>query len=186
MKIKNMILVSIFAVLSALGARLMIPVPFVPFTLQTLICMLAGIILGPRLGAASMALYMLMGLAGIPVFTSAAGPGAVLAPSFGYVIGFIAGAWVSGAVTAFFRRSAGGLSVAKYFTAAMAGVLFVYAIGVVYLYFILNYAIQAGGTGVWKVLSIGLFSTIGGDVVKAAAAALIADRLEKSGALKNS
>ena len=56
MKIKNMILVSIFAVLSALGARLMIPVPFVPFTLQTLICMLAGIILGPRLGAASMAL----------------------------------------------------------------------------------------------------------------------------------
>lgn len=179
-----MILISIFAVLSALGARLMIPVPFVPFTLQTLVCMLAGLILGPKLGAASMALYMLMGLVGIPVFTSSAGPGAVFAPSFGYIIGFIAGAWVSGSAADFFRRRDGSVSVLQFFIAAFAGVLCVYVVGVVYLYFILNYVVQAGGAGLWKVLSIGLFSTIGGDVIKAAVAAVIAARLEKNGTLK--
>lgn len=66
MKIKPMIEISVFAVLTAVGARMMVPVPFVPFTLQTLICMLAGLLLGPKRGAASQALYMVMGLIGIP------------------------------------------------------------------------------------------------------------------------
>ena len=66
MKIKSMAEISLFAVLSAVGARIMIPVPFVPFTLQTLVCMLAGFALGARKGAASQLLYMLMGLVGIP------------------------------------------------------------------------------------------------------------------------
>ena len=97
MKIKSMAEISLFAVLSAVGARIMIPVPFVPFTLQTLVCMLAGFALGARKGAASQLLYMLMGLVGIPVFTSAAGPAAVFMPSFGYIPGFVCCAWICGA-----------------------------------------------------------------------------------------
>ena len=50
MKIKSMAEISLFAVLSAVGARIMIPVPFVPFTLQTLVCMIAGFALGARKG----------------------------------------------------------------------------------------------------------------------------------------
>ena len=98
MKIKSMAEISLFAVLSAVGARIMIPVPFVPFTLQTLVCMLAGFALGARKGAASQLLYMLMGLVGIPVFTSAAGPAAVFMPSFGYIPGFVCCAWICGAL----------------------------------------------------------------------------------------
>ncbi|MEG1912308.1 MAG: biotin transporter BioY [Cloacibacillus sp.] len=183
MKIKSMVLVSIFAVLSAVGARLMIPVPFVPFTLQTLVCMLAGFVLGPRLGAAAMALYMLMGLIGIPVFTSTAGPAAILAPSFGYIIGFIGCAWICGALSERFARGGRRVSKLQYFAAAMAGVIFVYVVGVAYLYVILNWYLRAANAGVWRVLSIGFFATIGGDVIKAALAAFIAERLKKSGAL---
>ena len=94
MKIKTMIQISLFAVMTAIGARLTIPVPILPFTLQTMFAMLAGLVLGKKKGAASQLLYMLMGLAGIPVFTSVCGPAALFAPSFGYIIGFVLCAYV--------------------------------------------------------------------------------------------
>ena len=178
MKIKAMIEISIFAVLTAVGARLMVPVPFVPFTLQTLVCMLAGLLLGPKRGAASQALYMAMGLIGIPVFTSAAGPAAVLMPSFGYILGFIGCAWLSGCLRDMFFKKYGSVTRLQYFAAAMAGVAVVYLIGVAYLYVILNFWVKSGGATFFKVLSIGFFSTIAGDAAKAALAAVIARRLE--------
>lgn len=185
MKIKAMIEISIFAVLTAVGARLMVPVPFVPFTLQTLVCMLAGLLLGPKRGAASQALYMAMGLIGIPVFTSAAGPAAVLMPSFGYILGFIGCAWLSGCLRDMFLKKYGSVTRLQYFAAAMAGVVVVYLIGVAYLYVILNFWVKSGGATIFKVLSIGFFSTIAGDAAKAALAAVIARRLEAGGVFRN-
>ena len=178
MKIKAMIEISIFAVLTAVGARLMVPVPFVPFTLQTLVCMLAGLLLGPKRGAASQALYMAMGLIGIPVFTSAAGPAAVLMPSFGYILGFIGCAWLSGCLRDMFLKKYGSVTRLQYFAAAMAGVVVVYLIGV-------NFWVKSGGATIFKVLSIGFFSTIAGDAAKAALAAVIARRLEAGGVFRN-
>ncbi|WP_084758018.1 biotin transporter BioY [Defluviitalea phaphyphila] len=69
---KNLILVGIFAALTAVGAFIKIPIPYVPFTLQYLFCALAGIILGSKLGALSQIIYVAVGLAGVPVtiFTS--------------------------------------------------------------------------------------------------------------------
>ena len=173
MKIKSMAEISLFAVLSAVGARIMIPVPFVPFTLQTLVCMLAGFALGARKGAASQLLYMLMGLVGIPVFTSAAGPAAVFMPSFGYIPGFVCCAWICGALA---ERM-----FARYFAAALLGVAATYAAGVAYLYVILNFWVQQEGATFFKVLSIGFLSTAGGDVVKAAVAATAAVKLSRAG-----
>ncbi len=180
MKIKTMIEVSIFAVLTAVGARLIVPLPLVPFTLQTLVCMLAGLLLGPRKGAASQALYMAMGLIGIPVFTAAAGPAAVLMPSFGYIIGFIGCAWLCGRLRDMFLERYGSVTRLQCFAAAMAGVAVVYIIGVAYLYAILNFWVKSGGATFFKVLSIGFLSTIGGDVVKAGLAAAIAVRLRSA------
>ena len=139
MKIKAMIEISIFAVLTAVGARLMVPVPFVPFTLQTLVCMLAGLLLGPKRGAASQALYMAMGLIGIPVFTSAAGPAAVLMPSFGYILGFYRLRLAERLFARHVFQKYGSVTRLQYFAAAMAGVAVVYLIGVAYLYVILNF-----------------------------------------------
>lgn len=181
MKIKSMAEISLFAVLSAVGARLMIPFPFVPFTLQTLVCMLAGFTLGARKGAASLLLYILMGLAGIPVFTSAAGPAAVFTPTFGYLWGFVCCAWICGALSEFMRARYGEPGFTRYFAAALLGVAATYVVGVAYLYVILNFWVQQEGATFFKVLSIGFLSTAGGDVVKAAVAAAVAVKLQRAG-----
>lgn len=181
MKIKQMIQISMFAILSAVGARLMVPVPFVPFTLQTLVAILAGLLLGPKLGAASQALYMLMGLIGLPVFTSASGPAALLMPSFGYIVGFIGCAWTSGRAAELFRARYGAVTRLQYFIAAMAGIMVTYVLGVACLYAIMNLWVKQGGMTFFKVLSIGFFSTIGGDVIKSLLAALLAERLNRGG-----
>ena len=70
-KTKQLVFCSLFTALIAVGAFIKIPVPVVPFTLQYLFTMLAGLILGPRLGTISVTAYMLLGLAGLPIFTEA-------------------------------------------------------------------------------------------------------------------
>lgn len=87
-----------FAVLITVGAYIKVPVPVVPFTLQLLFTTLAGLLLGSRLGATSVVLYIVMGLAGLPVFATGGGLGYVLEPSFGYLVGFAAAAWVTGRI----------------------------------------------------------------------------------------
>ena len=62
-KTKQLVFCSLFTALIAVGAFIKIPVPVVPFTLQYLFTMLAGLILGPRLGTISVTAYMLLGLA---------------------------------------------------------------------------------------------------------------------------
>ena len=88
-----------FALLTWAGARIAVPLPFtpVPGTLQTLAVLLAGLFLGARAGAASQVLYLSVGLAGIPVFAlPGAGPGYLLGPTGGYLLGFALAAWVTG------------------------------------------------------------------------------------------
>lgn len=185
MTVKDMAQISIFAVLTAAGARLMVPVPVVPFTMQTLVCMLAGLVLGSRRGAASQALYMFMGLAGIPVFTGGGGLGAVFSPSFGYIVGFIACAWISGRLLEIRRKSGLGVSKGYCLAAALCGAAAVYAVGLVHLYVIMNFWMPGNGMSLFKVLSIGFLSTAGGDVIKAFIASAIAWRLERTGLFAN-
>ena len=68
----------------------------VPITGQTLGVMLVGSALGMRRGAAALVTYLLVGLAGAPVFAGGGGPAYVTAPSFGYLIGFVAAAAIAG------------------------------------------------------------------------------------------
>ncbi len=181
MKTKEMAQISIFAVLTAVSARVMIPIPIVPFTLQTLVCMLAGLVLGSRRGAASQALYMLMGLIGIPVFTGGGGLGSILTPSFGYIIGFIACAWISGRFMESLCQKGLPITKKEYFLSGLSGIAAVYTIGLVHLYVIMNFWMPGNGMPLFKVFAVGLFSTIGGDILKAFLAAVIAERLNKTG-----
>ncbi len=96
MKTRDMIMVSIFAVLTAIGAFIKIPIPYVPFTLQWLFCAISGIVLGAKLGALSQILYVVMGLIGIPIFTEGGGLYYIFKPTFGYLIGFIVASFVIG------------------------------------------------------------------------------------------
>ena len=87
---------ALFAALMVAGAYIEIPLPVMPITFQTVFAVLSGLMLGWKKGMIAMATYAIMGLIGIPVFTNGGGIFYVIKPSFGYILGFIAGAGVAG------------------------------------------------------------------------------------------
>lgn len=170
-KTKDLILCALFAALIAVGAFLRIPIPVVPFTLQYLFTMLAGLLLGGKRGATSVLVYIFMGLAGLPVFVEGGGISYLLKPSFGYIIGFAVGAYVTGMIA---HRTAhpgyGTLLVANF-----AGLAIVYLFGMVYYYLMSNFYL---GTpiGLWPLFLYCFLLTIPGDIVLCIAGAGIAKR----------
>lgn len=95
-----------FALLTALGARVVVPVPGtpVPFTFQVVAVLLAGYLLGPRWGAASQAAYLAAGAAGLPAFAAGGGLGYLLGPTGGYLLAYPAAAAVVGLAASRSRR----------------------------------------------------------------------------------
>src|SRR5881398_1055390 len=91
-----------FALALAAASQVAIPLPFtpVPITLQPLVVVLAGLMLGPVAGAASMVLYLAAGAAGLPVFAPIGAPGIArfFGPTGGYLIAYPAAAFVAGAL----------------------------------------------------------------------------------------
>ena len=81
-EIKEMVLCALFVALIAAGAFIKIPVPVVPFTLQYLFTMLAGLLLGGRWGLVSVGVYIILGLAGLPGFAQRGGIGYLFQPRF--------------------------------------------------------------------------------------------------------
>lgn len=157
---KNLILVSMFAALTAVGAFIRIPLPFVPFTLQFLFCGLAGIILGSRLGALSQILYVGMGLLGLPVFTQGGGINYIFQPTFGYLLGFILAAYAIGKM----KESVKNITYAKTVGIFFAGLLLIYLLGVPYLYLISNIYLGKAMT-MYSALFYGFITTVAGDLV---------------------
>lgn len=172
MKPKHIIFAGLFAALTAIGAFIKIPLPYVPLTLQVFFCLLAGILLGARTGLLSQIVYIAVGLIGLPVFTAGGGPGYVLNPTFGYLAGLIVCAFVVGILSQRLTK----ITVTKLFLINILGVLIIYAAGVPYLYLIKNLYLGAE-TPLSKVLYGGFLITIPGDVLKSYLAALIGVRL---------
>lgn len=127
MKLKDQLLIPLFTALITVGAYIRVPVPVCPFTLQFLFTTLAGILLGARRGAASVLLYLALGLLGVPVFTGGGGIGYVLQPTFGYLIGFVLGAALTG-----FLAHRKAPTMPRLLLAGFAGLLVVYACGMAY------------------------------------------------------
>lgn len=101
-KVFKLTLGAMFVALTAIGANITSIVPFlvvggVPITLQTFFAVLAGLVLGSRLGAFTMFAYMCLGLVGVPVFAQFKGGfSMILAPTFGFIISFIFVAYIAG------------------------------------------------------------------------------------------
>ncbi len=93
---RRVLAVSAFALATALGAHVAVPLAPVPVTLQTLFVILAGAMLGPSLGAASQMAYLAMGVAGMPVFAGGFGLAYLAGPTGGYLLAFPATAFVAG------------------------------------------------------------------------------------------
>ncbi len=161
---------ALFTSLMIVGAFVKIPFPFVPLTFQTAFAVLAGLLLGPKKGAISVGCYMLLGLIGIPVFTSGGGIGYVMLPSFGYIIGFVAAAAVAGFSIKFCKRPA------IYMLIALAAVAVNYIVGIAYfiaVWQISGYENLASALITYNVLYIPK------DVVLAAIAAIVAIKLNR-------
>jgi len=164
--------ISIFAALiAALGLPGAITVGStgVPITLQTLGVMLAGGILGARKGVLSVAVFLVLTTAGLPLLAGGrGGVGIWTAPSAGYLIGFLAGAYVVGLLTA--------RILPKYplwqgiLVNLLGGALVIYLFGVTWL------GIRAGfGPAI-----TGVFAYLPGDVLKAVVAALVVKQVHRS------
>lgn len=137
-KTKNLIYCSLFTALIAIGAFIKIPVPVVPFTLQFLFTTLAGLLLGSKRGTISVVAYMLLGLVGLPIFSEGGGFWYIFKPSFGYIVGFCVGTFVTGLMAEKMKEK----TVPRYIVANFTGLLIVYAMGMVYYYIICNYVID--------------------------------------------
>ena len=138
-KINKITLVAMFAALAAIGAFIRVPFPMLSFTLQILFTTMAGLLLGGELGALSVGVYILLGLIGLPIFTGGGGPAYVLQPSFGYLLGMIAGAFVTGKLT---QTKDGKPSFLRIILACYAGLLVIYLIGVPYLYLVCRFHLE--------------------------------------------
>lgn len=169
---RMLVLSALFTALVAVGAFIRIPIPMWPFTLQTLFTTMAGLLLGPRYGTLACTAYMVLGLVGLPIFTGGGGPQYIFQPTFGCIIGFALGALVSGLIV----QRATKRNFAVYAAAALAGVVVVYVIGMIWFWgvkaFYLNDPI-----GMWTLFVTCFVPTIGVDIVKALAAAALAARL---------
>lgn len=131
-KTLNMTLCAMFTALIAVGAFIRIPLPSLPITLQTFFVLLSGLILGGKRGAVSSGLYMILGLAGLPVFTEGGGFSYILKPSFGYIAGFVAGSFITGKIS----ETVKGVSFKRNIIAGLVGLAVIYAIGISYCCFI--------------------------------------------------
>lgn len=119
------------AAITALTARITIPLPFtpVPITLQTLAVVLSGLILGARGGAAVQLTYLGLVALGLPLDASGLGSAAFFGPTAGYLVGFVPAAFVAGWLADRFSvRNWGGN-----FVAAAAGMLVIYLVGASWL-----------------------------------------------------
>ena len=174
--IREVIFAGLFAALITVGTFIRIPIGADFYTLQFLFTLLAGLILGEKLGTMSVALYVLMGLIGIPVFASGGGIGYLFKPTFGYLAGFIIQAWFCGK----FSRSLSNVNFKNLFAVNLIGMLIVYAIGMSRLYIVSNYVIDAPIT-LWVLFIDSFVLQVLPDGILCALAAILALRLKKAG-----
>lgn len=137
MKLKDLIKTSLFVVLMIVGA--FINVSFgapVPYTLQTLFMLMAGIVLGVKYGPLSQLVYVLLGLFGLPIFAQGKGGfAALMSPTFGFLLGFILGAYV---VALLYRKLPIKNSYVRGVLSAIIGGAVIYLPGILYFYVLQN------------------------------------------------
>ena len=138
--LSNVVLVVLGTLILAAAAKFKVPLPPVPFTLQSLAVAALAAAFGWRIGVATVALYIIEGLSGLPVFASGGGPAYIMNPSFGFILGWLPMALVIG--WAADRGMAG--NVALLFATMIVADAISFALGFGWLMYVAN-SIQASG-----------------------------------------
>jgi biotin transport system substrate-specific component len=165
-QLRMTVFASLLAALMAAGAYLAIPIGPVPIVLQNMFVLLAGLLLGSRWGLASVAVYLLTGACGLPVFAGGLGGiGRIVGPTGGYLIGYLPAVFITGYIS-----EKAGKRLSYDVLAMICGTIVLYACGVIWL------KILTGMT--WsKTMMVGMYPFLIGDALKIAAAAVIAGAL---------
>lgn len=171
-KVRDLVLCSLFVALIIVGTFIRIPIPVLPFTLQLLFTMLAGLLLGPKLGATSVIIYIILGLIGIPVFTEGGGIGYIFKPTFGYIVGFAVGAYATGKIA----NKEKNPSMKRLLIANFIGLFIVYAFGMIYYYVISNFYL-ASPIGVKAIILYCFVLAVPGDIFLCFLGAMLGKRL---------
>jgi len=172
MTTKQLIMCGLFTALIAVGAFIKVPIPVLPFTLQFLFTMMAGLLLGGKIGSYSVLMYILLGLVGLPIFTEGGGIGYIFKPSFGYIIGFYIASYVTGMI-------ANGKSTPTYkriLGANFIGLTIVYILGLLYYFIICNFVINTP-IGIWPLFIYGFVLAVPGDILLCILSAILYKRL---------
>jgi biotin transport system substrate-specific component len=157
---KQVLLVILGSLFIAVCAQISIELPLVPVTMQTFAVLAVGGAFGMRLGAATVALYLLEGTLGLPVFQGfSAGPAVMMGPTGGYLAGFV----LAAALVGWFAERGLDRRVLAMFGVMMLGAAVLYVPGLLWL---------ANYTGYDKVLELGLYPFLWGDLLKAVLAAV--------------
>lgn len=169
---KRIIRIAYFTALTAVGAFIKLPIGPVSFSMQSFFVIMAGLIIGGRDGCYAQLAYMFIGLIGIPIFTQGGGFDYIFKPSFGYIIGFCLGAFVTGTTVRRFIKP----GTLKVWLASLAGLLPMYAVGAVYQVVVLvNVNGVALSAALWSLVNIAIFLLF--DVVACFLASIVYPRL---------
>jgi len=163
-----LILAGLFTALTVVGARLKIPLPFVPLTVQTFIVLLSGLVLGPLYGAASQLAYLFLGLMGLPVFSEGGGLAYIVKPTFGYLLGFPFASFIAGMIVHRGVKLPASLPLAgvpRLILANVAALLAIFIPGVLYLWWNLNFVLGQSLT-LARAAQVGFLVFLPGDVIK--------------------
>jgi biotin transport system substrate-specific component len=173
-------LAGLFIVLIAIGANITSIVPFlviggVPITLQTFFAILAGLILGSRLGTITTSVYAFGGLIGLPLFAQfKGGLGMLFSPTFGFILSFILAAFVVGKIV---KKKK---TVTPYIVAALVGTAINYIVGTNWMYFAyLNWA-EAPDGFTYGMAWLWMLAPMPKDIILAVVAGVFAHRMRVS------
>ncbi|ASJ07432.1 biotin transporter BioY [Thermococcus pacificus] len=168
MNARDVAFAGLFAALTAVGAQIAVPIGPVPFTLQVLLVLLSGLVLGSRLGLVSQLVYLVAGAVGFPVFAEFSGGFAhIYGPTGGYLLAFPIAAFLAGYITEKTGESVWGMTAGSLF-----GVVVIYALGWLRLCLFM-----AGDFG--KAFKLGVLPFVPFDVLKAGIAVGVAKTVRK-------
>lgn len=168
MSTRELTKISLLVAMNCVSAYIIIPLPFSmsPLALQTLVVNMVALLLTPRQAFLTMLVYLLLGLAGVPVFTGGtAGPGKLFGPTGGYIWAFLPAvavmAWAKGEEYDFWRYI---------LVTTLIGMPMIYFFGVLQLMFLT-------GMNWWQAVVMGVLPFVIGDVAKAVCAAFLAQKV---------
>lgn len=167
--LRTLVLIALGTALLTLSAKINLPLPYVPMTLQTLVVLMIGAAYGRSLGTATVLVYLAEGAAGLPVF---AGPVGGLAPLFGPTGGYLAGFAVAAFLTGWLSERGWDRSVPKLFVAMAVGHIAILALGFAWLAF----GLRLGAEKAWLV---GIVPFIAASLIKNALGAALVPALRR-------